>query len=92
MEVETQRGRFTWKGLEIVGYDYLNEKLDRTLYLVSWRLKFAETYALTKAFSNHHPILITLHDTGPSKKGRPFRFENVWLTHKEFQSFLEGEW
>ena len=94
MEVDLQGGNFTWKGPEMEGYNRLFEKLDRVLCFCDWRVRFVDAGGkiLLRAFSNHHPILITLNISIVMGEERTFRFENIWLTHEDFPNFLANEW
>ncbi|XP_057444827.1 uncharacterized protein LOC130737074 [Lotus japonicus] len=77
---------FTWKK------GRLQERLDRVLCNLAWRLKFpaGTVYHLHCLKSDHSPLLLKLdvnqrHD--PSR--RPFRFQAAWLTHGDFSPFLK---
>ncbi|XP_028794123.1 uncharacterized protein LOC114749751 [Neltuma alba] len=87
---------FTWKGPIINGYRRFFECLDRGLKNSPFLLEFAQAgvqvLPRTK-FSYHNPLLVSLHKSQNQQHApRPFRFEALWLMHKEFESFLGKEW
>lgn len=87
--------KFTWKGPQFNGLQRVYERLDRALCNDYWRLQFesAGVKNLPRVnFSDHHPILITLHEESNREYIRPFRFECAWLLHSNFKENLKASW
>ena len=78
--------RFTWsRGL-------LFKRLDRALCNNDWLLKYTENSVLhlPKVASDHRPVLVRFaRDGAGQKRNRPFRFLAAWLTHDQFNNFVQ---
>ncbi|XP_058782140.1 uncharacterized protein LOC131656434 [Vicia villosa] len=86
---------FTWRGPVFHGGQRIYEKLDRAMSKDEWRLMFPDAYVkvlLRVEFSDHHPILINLKDEEFVYQGKPFRFENAWLTNESYNDMLLDTW
>lgn len=81
--------QFTWHR------DQLEERLDRALINLDWRLRFpdAVVHHLPHFKSDHRPLFIKFTSDKRRPVGRrPFRFEAAWMSHTQFKSFLGRCW
>lgn len=86
LEIRPSVGWFTWfKGAS-------KSKLDRFLVQSDWVVKFPILSAsiLKRCISDHCPIILKSSDFewGP----RPFRFQDVWLSHKGCMDIVKKSW
>lgn len=86
MEVEMSGCKFTWSNRRY-GKDLIMSKLDRVMISEEWMNKELSLKALPKIGSDHNPLLLNVAQ-GKTKK-IPFRFENMWLQHKDFHENLK---
>ena len=81
--------RFTWaRGL-------LFKRLDRALCNSDWLTKFADNSVLhlPKVASDHRSVLVCFEKVvSRYRRSRPFRFLAPWLTHEQFNSFVQKAW
>lgn len=91
VDSEMHNGRFTWNNKR-GGEAQVASKLDRFLLLEELMLTNREITARVLPFggSDHWSIQLEIKGIG-SPKNRPFRFENIWLTHPNFISNI-GKW
>lgn len=88
IDLPTVGGKFTWFNRN----EKVMSRLDRFLlsenYIEKWNV--AAQFIGARDISDHAPIWINenLKNWGP----KPFKFNNNWLKHDEFQSFVEEEW
>lgn len=70
-------------------------RLDRGMCDDQWRRIFPKAMVkhLSHSYSDHCPLLLTL-DLGKEKRlgERPFRFQSMWLRHKDFMGWMKNEW
>lgn len=69
--------------------------LDRALCNGDWGLAFdnARVKHLAANHSDHCPIFISPNGFTPlSSINKPFRFQAAWLTHENFQEFVQQRW
>lgn len=82
--------RFTWSNKRA---NPVLANLDRILVSTEWEERFplCLTWSLTRAGSNHAPIIL---DTGEHGAPRPryFHFENQWLLLPDFRQMVEDKW
>ncbi|KAK4270817.1 hypothetical protein QN277_019586 [Acacia crassicarpa] len=88
--------RFTWRGPLMANSRRLFERLDRALanthFLTAYSSSSVRTLARTK-FSDHNPICLCFEsDSTSNSRGRPFRFEAMWLTHSNYNDLLVEKW
>jgi exonuclease III len=85
--------KFTWSNCHDVS-SLIMERLDRALANPDWRILFPEASVthLTRTHSDHCPFLLTLCPIIPHVLPRPFRFENIWLSHSDFPSIVDQAW
>ena len=85
--------KFTWSNCHDVS-SLIMERLDRALANPDWRILFPEATVshLTRTHSDHCPILLTLCPIIPHVLPRPFRFENIWLSHSDFPKIVDQAW
>ncbi|KAK2653365.1 hypothetical protein Ddye_013221 [Dipteronia dyeriana] len=75
--------------------DHIFKRLDRALCSMDWRLMFMEGFVkhLPRVTSDHCRILLCLHSNHVSQKSlKPFRFEAMWLKHKNFGDLMKQYW
>ena len=86
VEISPGEGWFTWfRGTSM-------SKLDRFFVQLEWLTTFPHltTSILKRSVSDHCPIIIKAQniDWGP----KPFRFQNVWLTHHGCMELIKSSW
>eukprot|EP00253_Pinus_taeda_P003074 PITA_03074 len=91
VDTETTNGTFTWNNKR-GGALQVASKLDRFIISKDLFLTGPNLNAFILPFggSNHWPIQLEASFIGTSRN-RPFRFENVWLTHPNFITNI-GKW
>ncbi|XP_042012092.1 uncharacterized protein LOC121760500 [Salvia splendens] len=69
---------FTWVKNELF------ERLDRVFVNEQWSNVFDSTrvMSLPRVASDHGPVHMRCNTHKPTREGRPFRFQNMWLRHK----------
>ncbi|KAL0012862.1 hypothetical protein SO802_007970 [Lithocarpus litseifolius] len=85
--------KFTWSNKRELG-NLIQCRLDRCWANPAWKVYFSEANVthLAKINSDHCPLLLNLNpDAGPSSS-RPFRFQSVWLSHKDFPAVVRDAW
>ena len=77
---------FTWQSKHN-GDSMVYEWFDRALVNDAWRLCFSEamTFHLPQVFSDNKAILIDLNYRIEHWFSKPFQFEAIWTTHKDFE-------
>ncbi|KAK0592822.1 hypothetical protein LWI29_026048 [Acer saccharum] len=86
--------KYTWMTKRGVGED-IWVRLDRAICSVEWRVAFGEGYVrhLPRVSSDHCPIMLCLYSSHiPRGPFKPFRFEAMWLKHKEFDNVVRCNW
>ncbi|XP_024310192.1 uncharacterized protein LOC112268600 [Brachypodium distachyon] len=70
------------------------EKLDRVLTSVDWEQKFplVTVHALTRASSDHTPLLLDSGDQAHPGNKAQFLFELSWLRQEGFYEIVAAEW
>lgn len=84
-----QGSMFTWKN------GRLQQRLDRVLINIEWRLKFqgATVFHLPFYKSDHRALLVKFKSKRKiNKRRRPFRFLAAWLTHQDFPVMMNMAW
>ena len=88
VDMETSNGWYTWNN-KWGGEHLVSSLLDR--FLVSDPLyhdtREIMTEVLPAARSNHWPIFLRW-DWSCSTMGKPFRFEQFWMEHKDFKDLV----
>ncbi|XP_058759823.1 uncharacterized protein LOC131633128 [Vicia villosa] len=88
VDLPTIGGKFTW----INSNGKTMSQIDRFLLLESFieDWKVDSQYIGERDVSDHAPIWLkdNRKDWGP----KPFKFNNMWFKHEEFDSFVEEEW
>ena len=61
---------------------------------LDWRAFFTEAYVthLARINSDHCPLLLKLNPDSRQGFNRPFRFQSVWLSHKDFSAVVREAW
>ena len=80
---------YTWSNFR---ENLVCSRLDRFLFSCEWGDLYPQVRqeALVRVVSDHCPILL---DTNPIKWGpTPFRFENMWLEHRDFKHKFKNWW
>nr|XP_025681707.1 uncharacterized protein LOC112783135 [Arachis hypogaea] len=94
MDLGFQGTHFTWRGPIWQGRERVFKRMDRAISNPDWRICFHEAYieTLPRIKFDHHLILIKCTGNSHVLKNKPFRFEYMWMQHKEFQPFLKNNW
>ena len=89
---EMHNGLFTWNKKR-GGNSQVASKLDRFLIFEILMLTNSEISASVLPFggSDHWPIQLEIKGID-APKNKPFRFENIWLSHPYFISNIEEWW
>ncbi|OMO81305.1 reverse transcriptase [Corchorus capsularis] len=85
---------YTWTNRRKKG-QRIHERLDRALASAEWRLLFPEAIVkhLPRFYSDHCPILVQCKEEIPiDSSKKPFRFQAMWLTHKEGPDYIANCW
>uniref|UniRef100_A0A2N9GZ20 DUF4283 domain-containing protein n=1 Tax=Fagus sylvatica TaxID=28930 RepID=A0A2N9GZ20_FAGSY len=85
--------KYTWSNGQDIS-TLIMQRLDRAWVNSEWRILFPEAYVthLTRTHSDHCPILLSLWPSSHNSLPRPFRFENIWLSHPEFPTVVDKAW
>jgi hypothetical protein len=85
--------KYTWSNGQDIS-TLIMQRLDRAWVNSEWRILFPEAYVthLTRTHSDHCPILLSLWPSSQNSLPRPFRFENIWLSHPEFPTVVDKAW
>ena len=91
-DTTTHNGIFTWNNKR-GGATQLASKLDRFIISEDLILSGLDLSAMILPFggSDHWPIQLEASFIG-MPRNRPFRFENIWLTHPNFNNNIEKWW
>lgn len=86
------QGRYTWSNRRPAENNIL-KKLDRFLHTYHWMENGITTQmdVLTQGGSDHWPISLHIDNT-TKRKGSPFRFERMWISHPTFSKQVESWW
>lgn len=92
VDVETNNGLFTWNNKRR-GESQVASKLDRFIISKDIMLLYKEIIAsvLPVGGSDHWSIQMEIQGIG-TPWNRPFRFENIWLSHADFINNIEKLW
>ena len=92
VDMETSTGWFTWNNKR-GGAHLVASRLDRFLVSESLLRDTGEILAevLPAAGSDHWPICLRW-DWTSSALGKPFRFEQFWMEHKDFKNLAQQWW
>jgi len=86
VDITTNNGIFTWNN-KGGGESQVASKLDRFMISEDLMLNNKEISARILPFggSDHWPIYMEVQSIS-TPRNRPFRFENIWLSHPDFNS------
>ena len=89
MDPPLRNAKFTWSNFR---EQPICCRLDRFMFSVGWGALFPQIRqeVEVRAVSDHNPII--LDSTPPNWGPSPFRFENMWLGHKDFDKVFEKWW
>jgi len=92
VDTKTSNGIFTWNNKR-GGESQVASKLDRFILSEDLILTGLDMSAMILPFggSDHWPIQLEASFIG-TPRNRPFRFENIWLTHPDFINNIEKCW
>ena len=81
--------KFTWLNKREIG-NLIQCRLDRCWVNPDWRAFFTKAYVthLARINSDHCPLLLKLNPDLRQGFNRPFRFQSVWLSHKDFSAVV----
>jgi hypothetical protein len=90
-EIVLSGRQFTWANRK---ENPIYDKLDRVLASVSWEQKFplVSVRALTRAGSDHTPLLIDTGEQAHRENKAHFSFELAWLKKEGFYDLIAREW
>ena len=85
--------KFTWTNKREVG-DLIQCRLDRCWANSEWKRLFEEANVthLVRVNFDHYPLLLKLSPNLGNVSDRPFRFQPVWLNHKDFTAIVREAW
>ncbi|KAL5842942.1 hypothetical protein ACOSQ3_013545 [Xanthoceras sorbifolium] len=86
--------RFTWMTRRGVDEE-IWVKLDRVVCSMDWRLRFPECFVkhLPRVMSDHCSLFLQLHSSHiPKSSLKLFKFEVMWLKHRDFADFVSLNW
>eukprot|EP00253_Pinus_taeda_P032477 PITA_32477 len=92
VDTETNNGLFTWNNKR-EGESQVASKLDRFMILEDLMLTNKEIIEEVLPFggSDHWPIQLEIKGMG-ILRNRPFKFENIWLSHLDFFNNIKEWW
>eukprot|EP00253_Pinus_taeda_P005917 PITA_05917 len=92
VDIDTNNGFCTWNNKR-GGNSQVASKLDRFMISEDLMLLDKEIMAEILPFggSDHWPVQMEIKGIG-TPRNRPFRFENIWLSHPDFSSSIENWW
>ena len=93
MKLGFSEPKFTWTNKRELG-GLIQCKLDRCWANPSWKASFPEanvTY-LAGVNSDHYHLLLNLYPNLVVNSIRPFRFQPMWLSHKDFPAIVRKSW
>ena len=90
VDIETNNDIFTWNNKR-GGDSEVASKLDRFIISEDLILTGTDFSAMPFGGSDHWPIQLIVPFIG-TPRNRPFRFENIWLTHPNFINNTEKWW
>ena len=92
VDIETNNGLCTWNNKR-GGNAQVASKLDKFLIYEKLMLTNSEISTSILPFGGSDDSLIQLEIKGiDAPRNRPFRFENIWLSHPDFISNIEKWW
>lgn len=92
IDTETNSGLFTWNNKR-GGEFQVASKLDRFIISEDLMLTNKEVIAKVLPFggSDHWPVQLEIKGIG-TFRNRPFRFDNIWLSHPKFVNNIKKWW
>ncbi|XP_074300279.1 uncharacterized protein LOC141631518 [Silene latifolia] len=93
VDVGFSGGSFTWWNRR-GGSEAIHERFDRALVSSSFLESCPSTilHHLDYDKSDHTPIKLSMFVPTKQKKGKRFRFEDMWATSKECEEVIRGAW
>lgn len=93
IDLGATESQYTWYRKE-GGLHKIAKRLDRALGDSDWRRLFPEAYVenLARCYSDHRPLLLRRSGFVPNRQARPFRFQDAWLTHEDFDNIVKTAW
>ncbi|KAL2922450.1 Protein YABBY 2 [Bienertia sinuspersici] len=73
----------------------MSARIDHVFCNSAWATRFdqASMKHLPTIQSDHCPLLISSNGFAPlSSINKPFRFQAAWMTHENFQEFIQSNW
>lgn len=83
--------KYTWSNKRDGRTDLIFERIDKAFANSSWLDLFPTSWVmhLPRVTSDHHPLLLSTQRNFRNTNERTFRFESMWLRHKEFLPMLK---
>eukprot|EP00253_Pinus_taeda_P004728 PITA_04728 len=92
VDTDTSNGLFTWNNKR-GGESHVASTLDK--FIISEDLMLIDKEMIVRVLpfggSDHWPVQLEVQGIG-TPRNRPFRFENIWLTHPDFIINIENWW
>ena len=85
--------KFTWSNKREIG-NLIQCRLDRCWANLNWKAFYTEANVthLARINSDHYPLLLNLNLNTSSTNNRPFKFQSIWLSHKDFPTVVREAW
>jgi len=93
LHLDTHEARFTWTS-QRDGGAFMAQRIDRAIcneaWLDYWNVSSYNT--LVKCFSDHFPLLLTLHKDPPINVISRFKFFKAWTEFESCESIVAAHW
>ena len=85
--------KFTWSNKRETG-DLIQCRLDRCWANPEWKEFYSKANVthLARVNFDHCPLVLNLNPNMGNVFDRPFRFQSIWLNHKEFPMVVRATW
>ena len=85
--------KFTWSNKRETG-DLIQCRLNRYWANPEWKEFFSEANVthLARVNSDHCPLILNLNPNMGNDSDKPFRFQSIWLNHKDFPTVVREAW
>lgn len=92
MDLEFKGNAFTWTNNQ-VGEACIQERIDRAMANLEWRLKFPHAQVFHEVILgfDHCPLILNC-DVPLQKVPKLFKFESMWITHPNCENVIDEAW